>query len=134
MNNRDIHLDPIAARRLSEILVRRRVELGFRSARKLGLETGLDYRTITSLEGARRDSVTRSTLATLELKLNLPSGYLTNVATDDDSDKTVSLSVDSDATPEAIEQARLIAQAAFSATLMQLKDRNPAINQYLSKI
>ena len=134
MNNRDIHLDPIAARRLSEILVRRRVELGFRSARKLGLETGLDYRTITSLEGARRDSVTRSTLATLELKLNLPSGYLTNVATDDDSDKTVSLSVDTDATPEAIEQARLIAQAAFSATLLQLKDRNPAINQYLTKI
>jgi len=127
MSNRDIHLDPAAARRLSEILVRRRVELGFRSARKLGLETGLDYRTITSLEGARRDSVTRSTLATLELKLNLPSGYLTETASGDSEGRTMTLTVDSDATPEALEQARIVAQAAFNATLQQLKTKSPSI-------
>lgn len=121
MSQKDIQLDADAARRLSEVLVRRRVELGFRSARKLGLETGLDYRTITSIEGARRDSVTRSTLAILELKLNLPSGYLSDLADGESQHHTITLDVATDATPEAIEHARVVAQATFNATLQQLK-------------
>lgn len=128
MSQKDIQLDAEAARRLSEVLVRRRVELGFRSARKLGLETGLDYRTITSLEGARRDSVTRSTLAILELNLNMPSGYLSDLAAGESPQhQTITLDVASDASPEAIEQARMVAQAAFNATIQQLNTKGPSI-------
>ncbi len=82
MSGKDITLTPETARRLSESLVRRRVELGFRSARKLGLESNLDYRTITSLENGRKESVTRSTLAVLEIALRYPQGFLSAIAND----------------------------------------------------
>jgi hypothetical protein len=122
MTQKDIQLSEDAARKLGGAIVRHRVERGYRSARKLGLESNLDYRTITSLESARRASVSRSTLAVLELCLDLPSGYFLSLVDGDDMPAdTVELDIPAGVSASAVLQARVVAQAAFEAALQQLK-------------
>jgi len=122
MTQKDIQLSEDAARKLGGAIVRHRVERGYRSARKLGLESNLDYRTITSLESARRASVSRSTLAVLELCLDLPSGYFLSLVDGDDMPAdTVELDSPVGVSASAVQQARVVAQAAFEAALQQLK-------------
>lgn len=122
MSQKDIPLTPEAARKLGDTIVRSRVERGFRSARKLGLESNLDYRTITSLESARRNSVSRSTLAVLEMTMNLPSGYFIDIVEGGSTAaETIELEVPPGASTQAIELARTVAQAAFDAALTQIQ-------------
>lgn len=122
MSQKDIPLTPEAARKLGDTIVRSRVERGFRSARKLGLESNLDYRTITSLESARRNSVSRSTLAVLEMTMNLPSGYFIDIVEGGSTEaETIELEVPPGASTQAIELARTVAQAAFDAALTQMQ-------------
>jgi hypothetical protein len=122
MTQKDIQLSEDAARKLGGAIVRRRVERGYRSARKLGLESNLDYRTITSLESARRESVSRSTLAVLELCLDLPSGYFLGLVDGDEIPAdTIKLEIPEGVSASAVQQARVVAQAAFDAALQQLK-------------
>lgn len=122
-NDRNISLTPGAARKLSDALVRRRTELGLRSARALGLESGLDYRTITNLEARRRKEVSRNTLAVLEMKLQWPAGYLNSLLETADAVArmvTVELTVPEGASDSDVERAREIAQATFNATIRQI--------------
>lgn len=123
MNERNIKLTPDGARKLSDALMRRRIELGIRSARMLGEQTGLDYRTITAIEGRRRDTITRNTLAVMEMKLNWPSGYLLKLLESADiPNQSVEIKVPGDASPESVAKARQVAQAAFNATLKELEN------------
>lgn len=122
MTERNVTLTPGGARKLADALMRRRIELGVRSARMLGEQTGLDYRTITALEGRRRDNVSRNTLAVLEMELQWPSGYLSKLLeAADNPAPTVDLRVPADADPDAVARARHVAQAAFNATLKELE-------------
>jgi hypothetical protein len=122
VNDRNVNLTPDAARKLADALMRRRIELGIRSARMLGEQAGLDYRTITAIEGRRRDNVSRNTLAVLEMKLNWPAGYLSKLLESADMESpVVELKVPIDANPEDVIRARQIAQAAFNATLTELE-------------
>ena len=126
MSDRNIHLSEGAARRLADAIVRRRTELGWRSARSLGVESGLDYRTITNLEACRRTEVSRNTLAVLEMKLQWPSGYLNALLHAADAateGSTITLSVPEGATEADIDRAREVAQATFNATLKQMTGR-----------
>lgn len=123
MSERNITLSTGAARRLADALVRRRTELGIRSARAMGTESGLDYRTITSLEACRRDNVSRNTLAVLEMKLQWPAGYLNSLLEAADGApgaKTIELDVAMSASDSDIARAREVAQATFNATLKSL--------------
>lgn len=120
MSDRYVALSDEAAQRLSDAILRRRVELGIRSARSLGEETGLDYRTITGLEGARRDQVSRTTLAVLEMHLQWPAGYLSALLKQEGWRKSVELQVPSNADERDVEQARRIAQASFDAALRSM--------------
>lgn len=120
MSDRFVSLTDETAQRLSDAILRRRVELGIRSARSLGEETGLDYRTITSLEGARRDQVSRTTLAVLEMHLQWPAGYLSALLKQEGWRKTIELQVPSNADERDIESARRIAQASFDAALRSM--------------
>lgn len=123
MSDRNITLTPGAARKLSDALVRRRTELGLRSARALGTESGLDYRTITNLESCRRTEVSRNTLAVLEMKLQWPAGYLNSLLAAAEAgarNVTVELSVPDGAVDVDIDRAREIAQATFNATIRQM--------------
>lgn len=123
MNERNIKLTPDGARKLADALMRRRIELGIRSARMLGEQTGLDYRTITAIEGRRRDTITRNTLAIMEMKLNWPSGYLLKLLESADiPNQSVEIKVPGDASPESVAKARQVAQAAFNATLKELEN------------
>lgn len=124
MSGKDITLTPETARRLGESLVRRRVELGFRSARKLGLESNLDYRTITSLESGKKESVTRSTLAVLEIALRYPQGFLSSIANDTEDFRpaaVVEIEVPPGASQDAVDQARKVAQATFNAVIESME-------------
>ena len=120
--DRNIILSPGAARRLSDAITRRRIELGIRSARMLGTESGLDYRTITSIESCRRDNVSRNTLGVLEMHLQWPVGYLmTLIETADNADEThVVLRAPKDANEADVDRARAVAQAAFDAAMKQM--------------
>lgn len=120
MSDRNITLTPQAARKLADTITRRRVELGMRSARSVGIESGLDYRTITSLEACRRDNVSRNTLAVLEMTLQWPAGYLQALI--DSADRstaatTVAIEVPEGTDPDAVLRARAVAQAAFNAAI-----------------
>gem|GEM_PF-921796 len=66
MRDRNVSLTTSGARKLADAITRRRIELGIRSARSFRPETGLDYRTITSIEACRRDNVSRNTLGSIE--------------------------------------------------------------------
>ena len=119
VSERNIELGDESARRLADALVRRRTELGWRSARSMGIEAGLDYRTITNLEACRRTQVSRNTLAVLELKLKWPAGYLNALLETPDSNKeeTVELTVPAGTLPSDVLRARAIAQATFNAAI-----------------
>jgi len=121
MSDRNINLSEDSARKLSDALMRRRVELGIRSARMLGEQSGLDYRTITAIEGRRRDNISRNTLAVLEMKLNWPAGYLSKlVESADIKDAVIEIKIPVDSDPQDVIKARQVAQAAFNATLKEL--------------
>lgn len=124
MNERNISLSPGAARRLGDAVVRHRVELGYKSARKLGEATNLDYRTITAIEGARRTNVSRTTIAMLEMHLGMSTGALISIAEDlPKQHEEVALIVGPDIDPVAVDMARLVAQAAFDAAIKQMTGR-----------
>ena len=123
MSEHNIQLNPESAKKLADALTRRRVELGIRSARQLGVESGLDYRTITGIEAKRRSTVSRNTLAVLEMQLQWPSGYLMALVDTANQPRqlTIELDVPSDADANAVEKARQVAQATFNATIRQLQ-------------
>lgn len=121
-----IVLAPEDAQRLADALIRRRIELGYRSARALGQAMDMDARTITALEGARRTSVSRNTLTALEVALKWDPGYIKvliesgrgsrNYA----EEQRVYIATVS-ATEEEVRVARAVAQAAFESTLASLR-------------
>lgn len=122
----NVHLEPNDARRLADALIRRRVELGYRSARALAAEIGMDARTITSLESARKTNVSRNTLAALELAMKWDPGYI-GVLIDSgqgsrewSSEQRVYLT-SSTVNDEELRIARAVAQAAFDSTLASLR-------------
>ena len=127
MSNEDsVHLEPDDARRLADALIRRRVELGYRSARALAAEIGMDARTITSLESARKTNVSRNTLAALELAMKWDPGYI-GVLIDSgqgsrewSSEQRIYLT-SSTVNEEELRIARAVAQAAFDSTLASLR-------------
>lgn len=121
-----IGLSPEDARRLADALIRRRVELGYRSARALAAEIGMDPRTITSLESARKTNVSRNTLAALELAMKWDPGYI-GVLIDSgqgsrkwSSEQRIYLT-SSAVNEEDLRIARAVAQAAFDSTLASLR-------------
>lgn len=121
-----VSLLPVEATRLADSLVRRRVELGYRSARALASAIGMDARTITSLENARRTSVSRNTLAALEIALQWEPGHIRGLLdasygsrTFPHEQKVYLTSVE--ATEDEIRVARSVAQAAFESTLTSLR-------------
>jgi hypothetical protein len=84
----------------------------------MGVEAGLDYRTITNLEACRRTEVSRNTLAVLELKLRWPEGYLNALLdTQPSKEQTVELTVPPGTNEVDILRARAIAQATFYAAI-----------------
>lgn len=111
-----VPIDPEAARQLADVIVRRRVELGIRSARALAVESGLDNRTISRLESCRADTVSRTTLAALDINLRLPNGYLLGIVTKKGR-SVVELSVPGNASEADVQRALRVAQAAFDAAL-----------------
>lgn len=121
-----VALTPDDARRLSDALIRRRVELGYRSARALAAAIGMDARTITSLESARKTHVSRNTLATLELAMQWDPGYINALIESGQASRTwpneqrVYLTTAS-VNDEELRVARAVAQAAFDSTLASLR-------------
>jgi hypothetical protein len=124
MQDRNITLTDNGARKLAGAITRRRIELGIRSARSFGVETGLDYRTITSIEACRRDNVSRNTLGIIEHTLRWPAGYLDALLESADVETpvqaTVELVIPDGANEAAVEKARLVAQATFESVLGQM--------------
>ena len=123
MSEHNITLNQEAAKKLSDALTRRRIELGIRSARQLGSEAGLDYRPITGIEARRRTQVSRNTLAVLEMQLQWPSGYLMTLIETSGmpGPQTIELDVPKGSEPVVVERARAIAQATFNATLREMQ-------------
>jgi hypothetical protein len=124
MQDRNITLTDAGARKLADAVTRRRIELGIRSARSFGAETGLDYRTITSIEACRRDNVSRNTLGIIEHTLRWPAGYLHALLESADAElpvvETVELVVPANAADGDVERARQVAQATFDSVLRQM--------------
>jgi len=121
-----ITLEPIEATRLADALVRRRVELGYRSARALAAEIGMDARTITSLESGRRSNVSRNTLAALEIALQWEPGHIRGLLDASYGSRTFAHEqkvylTSVEASEEEIRVARQVAQAAFESTLASLR-------------
>ena len=123
MQDRNITLTDNGARKLADAITRRRIELGIRSARSFGTETGLDYRTITSIEACRRDNVSRNTLGVIEHTLKWPVGYLHALLESADVEApvqaTVELAIPEGVDEAAVERAREVAQATFDSMLRQ---------------
>ena len=121
VRDRNVTLTTSGARKLADAITRRRIELGIRSARSFGVETGLDYRTITSIEACRRDNVSRNTLGIIEHTLRWPAGYLHALLESADAPVdevvTVELVVPANADAATVEKARAIAQSTFDAIL-----------------
>ena len=121
VSDRNITLSPGGARPMADAITRRRIELGIRSARSFGTETGLDYRTITSIEACRGNNVSRNTLGVIEHALTWPAGYLYALLESADVPvaevNTVELVVPSNADADAVEKARAVAQSTFDAIL-----------------
>lgn len=128
----NVELNPEDAQRLADALVRRRIEIGYRSARSLSQEIGLDPRTITGLENARKDVVSRNVLTTLEVGLKWPPGYIQELldsgrgSRDFAGEQRVYITTTT-ASEQEIRIARSVAQAAFESTLASL--RNTSVTQ-----
>ena len=123
VRDRNVTLTTNGARKMADAITRRRIELGIRSARSFGVETGLDYRTITSIEACRRDNVSRNTLGVIEHTLKWPAGYLHALLESADVEApvqaTVELVIPDGADEAAVERARAVAQATFDSVLRQ---------------
>ena len=123
VRDRNVTLTTNGARKMADAITRRRIELGIRSARSFGTETGLDYRTITSIEACRRDNVSRNTLGIIEHTLRWPAGYLHALLESADVEApvqaTVELVIPDGADEAAVERARAVAQATFDSVLRQ---------------
>ena len=123
VRDRNVTLTTNGARKMADAITRRRIELGIRSARSFGTETGLDYRTITSIEACRRDNVSRNTLGIIEHTLRWPAGYLHALLESADVEApvqaTVELVIPDGADEAAVEKARAVAQATFDSMLRQ---------------
>ena len=122
----NISLLPVEADRLADALVRRRVELGYRSARALATAIGMDSRTITALESGRRESVSRNTLAALEIALQWDPGHIRGLLDASYGSRTFAHEqkvylTSVEASEEEIRVARQVAQAAFESTLASLR-------------
>lgn len=121
-----VALTPEDARRLADALVRRRVELGYRSARALSARIGMDSRTITALESARRSNVSRNTLAALEIAMQWDPGYINALLESGQANHTwpqeqrVYITTTS-VSDDELRIARAVAQAAFDSTLTSLR-------------
>lgn len=121
-----IPLTPDDARRLADALVRRRVELGYRSARALSTAINMDPRTITSLESARKTRVSRNTLAALEIAMKWDPGYINALIDSGQASRAwpqeqrVYLTTTS-VSDDELAVARSVAQAAFDSTLASLR-------------
>jgi hypothetical protein len=115
MRRGTVDLDPDQAKRLAEALAHRRVGMGFRSFRALARETGLDPRTINALESAEPRSVDRSTLTTLEIALNWPSGTIDQIISGAGPYADLRLNTSTDVSADVIDKAMHVAQAAFDA-------------------
>ena len=111
-----VELDEKQAQELGQALARRRIALGYRSARALAMHTGLDYRTITALESGLPRSCDRNSLLTLEIGLDWPAGTITRILSDEDG-RTVELhlQIAEDIADDIVEGALKVAQAAFNA-------------------
>jgi len=123
-----IVLDTDDARRLADAMIRRRIELGYRSARAFGAVSGLDPRTISALEASRRTHVSRNTLAILEVSLKWDPGYINALISSGRAsrdEETGRIYIDTgNATDAEIRIARQIAQAAFLSTLETLRSND----------
>ena len=116
MSRGNTDLDEKTAARLGRAITHRRIVMGYRSARSLARETGLDYRTITAIESGTPRTVDRNTLVTLEVGLNWPSGTINNLISQDavePSDLVLTLSEEVSA--DIVIRAREVAQATFDA-------------------
>lgn len=126
-----VRLEPEDARRLADALIRRRIELGYRSARALAAAIGMDARTITGLEGARQANVSRNTLAALELALKWDPGYVNLLIESGRGSRRFPHEQEiyltsAQASDEEIRVARAVAQAAFDSTLASLRAQEPS--------
>jgi hypothetical protein len=117
MSRGTINLDGDAAIRVSRAITHRRIEMGYRSARALGRETELDYRTITALEAGEPRAVDRNTIHILEVALNWPAGTLDAIIRGDVEQQETHLVLvrPYDIAQDVIDQAQMVAQAAFDA-------------------
>jgi hypothetical protein len=122
MSRGTVELDNEQAGKLAGELAHRRVSMGYRSARSLARETGLDYRTITGLESGTPRSVDRNTLVTLEIGLNWPAGTIDRMINHSNvTIKEVTLLVSDDISTDIVDRAKGVAQAAFDAYINQSK-------------
>ena len=123
MSRGTIDLNAVQAQTLGHALARRRIAMGYRSARSLARETGLDYRTITAIESGQPRAVDRNTLVALEVGLNWPAGTIDSIITDgalESSDLTLVLA--NEVSADIVSRARDVAQAAFDAYIRTSRD------------
>jgi hypothetical protein len=123
MARNTIDLTTAQAQTLAIMVSRRRMQMGYKSARALGRETGLDYRTITAVESGVKQTVDPNTLLALEVGLNLPANSLRDLV--DGSDhfhvSYVMVAIPEEAAEqysvEIVAAAQEAAQAAFESYL-----------------
>lgn len=111
-----IELDTAQSAALGQAISHRRVAMGYRSARSLSRETGLDYRTITAIEAGQPRAVDRNTLLALEIGLNWPAGTIQRIIdTGSPGNRKLELELADDVSADIVSRARDVAQAAFDA-------------------
>ena len=115
MSRGTVEIDITQAKKLGEEIARRRISMGYRSARSLSRETGLDYRTITRIESGQPMSVDRNTLVALEIGLNWPVGSIDKILQNANAESDMLLSLSYDVTSDIVKDAMKVAQAAFDA-------------------
>lgn len=109
----------LASIRIGEAVARRRVELGYPSARSLARESGLDYRTITAVENGKRPEIDRNTATRLEVALKWPPGTIASMAS---GSSDVVLHVQGTPRADVLAAAILIAQASLDSAVKTLTD------------
>lgn len=115
MSRGNVEIDITQAKKLGEEIARRRISMGYRSARSLSRETGLDYRTITRIESGQPMTVDRNTLVALEIGLNWPVGSIDKILDNANAESDMLLSLSYDVTSDIVKDAMKVAQAAFDA-------------------
>lgn len=117
MSRGNVDLNEDQASRLGTALVHRRVTMGYRSARALARETGLDYRTITNIESGTPRTVDRNTLVALEVGLNWPVGTMGKIISGSNSE-SLQLHLAEEVAEDIVSRALQVAQAAFDAYIL----------------